>query len=283
MLDRTEGVFGHSTDVAAFIDRIEISERETAAATMRPGQAISLEPSFPIARSGGVYARAVNGVCTVTNNPFQRRWGRMLKLPRVPHAQLALRSCGTPVTGAQVDLVSTTLLGREVRSSVCSAELTFDLTGTTIAFFTRHLYTTARTFNLITDARGGKTLYIGCRRSPWQLRIYDKTQDVVRFEFVFRRAFLRRYGIERPCQLLLLRTIDLRRMVKLLRLDRQRIRDIENDSNDYRRRVLCTLARWSTTKQFSALLKERGTGRPDFFTPCALEEKLRLMQQRLIW
>lgn len=179
--------------------------------------------------------------------------------------------------------MSATLLGREVRASVCSVELTFDLTGTTVAFFTRHLYTTAKTFNLVTDARGHQTFYVGCARSPWQLRIYDKTADVVRFEFVFRRAFLRRHSIERPCELLLLRTIDLGRMVRLLRLDRRRIREIESEIGDYQRRALCTLARWSTTKQFSALLKERGIRRPDFFTPCALERKLRLMQRRLIW
>lgn len=105
MRNGTEGVFGHLMDVAAFIDTMETSEwEETPRGTkMRPSETIALEPSFPIARRGGIYARAVNGVCTVTDNPFQRRWGRMLKLPRVPHAQLGLRSGGTPVTGAQVD------------------------------------------------------------------------------------------------------------------------------------------------------------------------------------
>jgi hypothetical protein len=280
-----EGVFQHTTDIAPFIDKVEISElEETPRETkMYPSETIALEPSFPIARPGGTYARAVNGVCTVTGNPFQRRWGRIIKMPRIPHAQLVLRSCCTPVTGAQVQLVSMALLGREVRASVSCVELTFDLTGTTVGFFTQHLFTTARTSNLLTDVSGHKTFYVGRSQSPWQLRIYDKTPDVVRFEFVFRRAFLRRYGIERPCQVLLLRTIDLRRMVRLLRLDRQRIRDIESSSNNYRRRVLCTLARWSTAKQFSELLKERGIRRPDFFTSCALEEKLRQMQRRMVW
>jgi hypothetical protein len=136
------------------------------------------------------------------------------------------------------------------------------------------------------DLHGRQTLYVGARRSPWELRVYDKGPGIVRFEFIFRRAFLRTHGIEQPCQLLLLRTIDLGKLIWLRRLDRHRISEIESENEitgNFQRRAMCTLAPFSTTKQFSELLKQRGTRLPEFFVPCALEAKLRLMQRRMIW
>jgi hypothetical protein len=173
---------------------------------------------------------------------------------------------------------------RGFKCRVSQVEMALDLTGTSVAFIKRRLLTTARRFKSYRDEWGRETSYVGGFRSPWQARIYQKRDDVVRFEFIFRREFLRNKGISRPHELVLLRKIDLGRLVWLREIDQSKLQVADGyDADDYRTRALRSLALRLSTKEFSAALKEVGSERPDLLIPCALEPKLRRLQRRLVW
>jgi hypothetical protein len=209
-----DGVFGHTTDRAAFIDRVDLGIWGKRRTWPLPWM-VTIDRNFPIGGPKSMYARCVDGFCPVTGNPFQEKYGVMRWPDRVPERRLTLRSQRTPLSGAQVELVSRSLMRKGFRSQVSQAEMTFDFTGTSIGFIKRHLLTTARRFQSYRDELGRETYYVGGFKSPWQVRIYQKRDDVVRFEFIFRREFLRNKGISRPHELVLLRKIDLNRLVWL--------------------------------------------------------------------
>ena len=53
------------------------------------------------------------------------------------------------------------------------------------------------------------TFYLGSRKSASQVCIYQKREDIVRIEFVLRRAFLRKQQFNQPADILQLSTFDL--------------------------------------------------------------------------
>jgi hypothetical protein len=276
------GVFSYLTDQATFIDRVDLSL--WGKRRRRVAGRVSIVRRFPIGGPESLYARAVDGVCPVTGNPFQMKYGVRRWPKRVPPVRLILRSQRTPLSGAQVELVSGALMCRGFRSRVSKVEMTTDLTGTSVDFLKMRLQTTARRFRTLRDAKGRKTYYVGGPRSHWQVRIYEKQSAVVRFEFIFRLPFLRKCGIRRPDELLLLRTIDLNRLVWLREIDASKLQmGIGGDLEDYQNRILRTWAKYLSPTQFSQALKDWGVGRRDLLIPCSMETKLRQLQRRLVW
>jgi hypothetical protein len=280
------GIFCHTTDRAAFVDKIELSQWGLISGPrLKPDSDISLGTSRPIAHGGSVYARAADGKCRTTGNPYQVRWGKIRKLPRVPERQFSLRSERRPVSCAETELIFDSLQGEEaLRTTVSSVELTFDLTHASVDYFSNHIFSAARTRRFLQDSRKRKTQYVGSRQSAWQLRVYQKDTHTVRCEFILRREFLRKHRIEKPCDVLRLRILDLSDLIRLRELDLPSMRIVETDLNaDYRERALSTLGRWSTPLEFYELLKEGRIKRPALFIPAALEKKLLSMQRNLIW
>lgn len=276
------GVFRHLVDRAAFIDRVDLSLRGKR--RRRPLGSVSIDRRFAIGSEKSVYGRATDGTCVPTENPFQLKYGVLRWPRRVPPMRLTLRSQQTPLSGAQAELVSNAFLCRGFKSQVSRVEMTFDLTGTSVNFFRRNLQSTARRFRTVTDARGWKTFYVGGPRSHWQLRIYQKQSTVVRFEFTFRIAFLRRWGIRRPHELVLLRNIDLTRLVWLREVNESKLLvSGEKELEDYQNRAIRRMAQFLSANRFSKWLKECRIFRPELFVPCSLEAKLRRLQRRLLW
>jgi hypothetical protein len=276
------GIFSHLIDEAAFVDRVDLSL--WGKRRRRPEGMVSILRGFPIGGPESLYARAVEGVCPVTGNPFQLKYGVRRWPRRVPPVRLILRSQRTPLSGAQVELVSSALMCRGFRSRVSKVEMTTDLTGTSVDFLKMRLQTTARRFRTLRDAKGRKTYYVGGPRSHWQVRIYQKQPTVVRFEFIFRIPFLRKCGVRRPEELLLLRTIDLNRLVWLREIDASKLQvGIGGDLEDYQNRILRTWATCLSSSQFAQALKDSGVGRRDLLIPCAMETKLRRLQRKLVW
>ncbi len=275
------GIFSHMTDRAAFIDRVELSVYGLR--RLRSTTSVSLIRDFPIGGPERLYARAVDGVCAVTRNPFQQRYGVMRWPRRVPPVRLIFRSERTPLSCAEVSLVLGSLMRQGFHASLSKAELTFDLTEASVDFFARHILTTARRFRRLRDEHGWETYYVGGPLSPWQARVYQKTAATVRLEFVFRRPFLRKRGIRLPHELVLLRVLDLGRLVQLRELNMAKLQVGDCGLEDYRHRALCHLARRMTLTEFCDALKENRIVRPDLIVPCALESKLRHMQSQLVW
>jgi hypothetical protein len=170
------------------------------------------------------------------------------------------------------------------RTKVSQVEMTMDLTEASVDFFKMRLQSTARRYRTLRDIEGWKTFYVGGSRSPWQVRIYQKQDAVVRFEFIFRIPFLRKYGIRRPDELLLLRKIDLSRLVWLREIDRSKLEIGDGERlENFQKRALQSLSQQLSASQFSRALRDCGIARRDLFVTCPLELKLRRLQSRLVW
>jgi hypothetical protein len=209
-------------------------------------------------------------------NGFQERYGVVRWRKRVPPIRVILYSNESPLSYAQVQLVLDALVRRGYRAKVSKVELTFDVSGSTVLFFQRHFLTTARKIQLRRNERG-ETLYVGGPRSPWQLRVYDKAEGLVRFEFILRIAFLRKYGICYPHEIVRLRKVNLRKVVRLRKIDTSTL------SNQGLDRAIAAWAKNSSARALFLTLKRKRIARPDLFVPCQMERRLRQMQRRLIW
>jgi hypothetical protein len=276
------GTFSHLTDRAGFIDRAELNLRGVR--KNRPNEDVTIDSNTAIGGPRRVYARAVHGVCPVTGNPWELRYGVLLPFKRVPPLRLVLRSEKTPLSLAQAELVSHSLIRRGFRSQLSKVEFTFDLTSTSVNFFIRHLETHARIRKVLCDQFGNQTYYVGGTRSPWQLRIYQKTDLIVRVEFIFRRPFLTAHNIQYPHQLVFLRRLDLSALFRLTEVDQAKLSQREHIADgDSSNRWLYSCARTLTPPEFSKMLRKQRIPQPGLFVSCELQKKLRNMQRRLIW
>lgn len=274
-----DGVFPNLLDRKAFFDKLVFSiqgmKRDSS------GDAVRDLVNRPIGGSGRKYGRWENGVLAATGNSYDLKYGRMKKI--LPPIILTLRSDGTPLS-LENTIAAINLLCEDGWIALPSeAEVTFDLSGLSVDFFERSLLTSARRFR--NEGRRMRTHYVGGRKSPWQLRIYDKTPSVVRFEFIARRAFLREHLIQTPAHLRLFRDIDLRSRVQLRELDKGQIKALEESIHEEVRRQV--LARWVRDLPLRDLLpavKKKFAAVPgDLVVPSPVEERLRRMQWQLVW
>jgi hypothetical protein len=223
-------------DRKAFFDTVTISiwgDRR-----QRPANSVQLLDNPAIGGWGRTYARAWLGICLPTRNPFELRYGVIRNQGLVPPLRLILWSERKPVTIDDTITMIDAICRKGWRAEVSQVELTFDLTEVSIDYFWRGIMTRAKRF-VIWEKDGQETLYVGGRTSPWQLRIYAKTREVTRFEFVLRRQFLRRLSIRRLPDLERLRTLDIGFLVQLCEVKPGALKALEQTVEDeFRRRAL---------------------------------------------
>ena len=133
---------------------------------------------------------SLHGTCRPTGNPFELRYGRIQPWPKLPPLRLIGRSNSVPLTGSQLALIAQSLVRQGFNAQIRLVELTFDTQEIPIRHFRLHLFTRCRLFQELRDSAGRETFYVGSRRSPWQLRIYQKTSGIVRLEYILNRPFL---------------------------------------------------------------------------------------------
>ena len=192
---------------SAFVDVVKLSVRGMR--RKRLGDGIVVESTPAIGGRGRVYARCVRAHHLISGNPLQLAYGLMRKFSHVSPFSLTVWSDCAPVTCAEVQLVLDGFFRRGYRAAVSSAEITFDVTRIPYWLATRNLCTRARTLREIWDGNGKRTTYAGSSRSPWQMRIYEKTPGLLRIEFVVRSRFLRKHVIREPQTLYLMKRIPL--------------------------------------------------------------------------
>jgi hypothetical protein len=154
-----------------------------------------------------MYARLIPGKCHAAKNPFELKFGKLHQYTNIPPFRLSIRSDRTPLSGAQVAAVANSLFRRGLRVQVTYVEFTFDVLGYSFAYFRQRLFTRARSTTEL-GREGHKTFYAEKPRSPWQLRVYQKTESIVRVEYALRRAFLRAQRIEQIEDLVRLRNLN---------------------------------------------------------------------------
>jgi hypothetical protein len=207
-----EGVF---PDSACFLDRVRVSLVEKV--RPKPWVLLTESSNKSCGGLGSYHGRCSNGRFDLTGNPFCLNYGKFTRLPRVPEALLYLDSERSPLTVAEVCLAVSSLTGESPK--VTYAELTWDLRGNfedisrgIVSRITRHRLL------LVDPKTGRRTLYLGTRKSERQVCLYDKVPGIVRLEIRLRSRGLRRLGVTRPDQLLLLRTVDFSRLVSICEL-----------------------------------------------------------------
>jgi hypothetical protein len=174
---------------ASFVDTLALSVQGVR--RKRPHHAVIMGRNNAIGSSKSNYARSQRGICCVSGNPFELRYGRFRPSRRaVPENRLILRSEVTPLTDQSVTRILEALFCRGYEARVSQLELTFD-TQTTVRFVARHALW------LRSVRESGGTIYFGTPRAKWQIRVYKKAPGVVRTEFILRRSLLRGCGTRR--------------------------------------------------------------------------------------
>lgn len=209
----TSGVFPYLANTASFVDRIDISLYGERRRRIAPPIQILRNPAIGGRGEGRFYARCIHCLCGLGGNPVELRYGRTRPFPSVPPLRLILRAHETPLSAAQVVTVRDLLVRRGFRSHISSLELTSDLRGVKLCEVCRRLIIGRRSIRKFKDEAGHETVYLASPTSPWQFRAYQKTDEIIRLEFVLRRSFLRHNGICEPSDVLKLENLGLWRMI----------------------------------------------------------------------
>ena len=279
----SEKVFPYLLSKAAFIDTILLSVWTEDKPIL--GKLLD-ENKKPILNGTSRYARLVKGRAPLTGNPVEIVYGKLSRFSNVPPCQVRMRSEEVPLTGAQVNETMRLLFPDATRIQPVMVELTFDLTKTSVGYLHRHMIHRSRQWNEWWDrARGRRTVYIGSPKSPWQIRIYDKTERVIRLELILRKGILPDNGILQPDNVLTLRSLELQRMFSLRKFSRPRVAAATMGWNDpYWQDVACNWERsGSPLQRLCRMLVGRGDKIGSLFPFARLQRTLENMQRNLIW
>jgi hypothetical protein len=206
----TVGIFPYLVNRAVFVDKVVAAVWGTRRKRSIPR--IVGERNFAIGGPKSFYARCKPRRHSVSDNDLQLKYGLMRKYGNLSPLKLTMIASGSPITSADLSLTLDGLLHQGYRSLISLVELTFDTEGVSLDRFGRELCSRAQ-IREFQNGRGKVSLYVGGPRSPWQLRIYNKTPWIVRLEFVLRNVYLRAHHIRRPQDVLFLRKTDLGRLV----------------------------------------------------------------------
>jgi hypothetical protein len=185
----------------------------------RPSSRIIGQGTYAIGGQNSFYARCIRRKHQPSGNQFQLKYGVMRPYRNLSPFVLTMLAGELPVTCADLLLVLDGLFRRGYKATVSSVEVTFDTEGSPLEKFAGDLCSRAEV-NAVFDEEGReKTIYCGKPRSAWGLRLYEKTDSIVRAEFILRSVFLRSLGIRKPQELLLLRKAPLWRKVRFRKVD----------------------------------------------------------------
>lgn len=229
------GMFSYLIDKAAFIDRIDlnVSVRKPYAAQPPDTDFLRTRKLQPIGSKGSQYGRLARG--RYRGLDVEVKYSKRPTYRRIPDARVTVHSERHVVTWSKVELLLDRLgyIPAWYTVEVSWLELTFDMTKASIADLLGWLFTRARV--RVCKGETSSTVYAGSRKSPWEVRMYEKSKGVVRLEFILRRAFLRKRNLltgPRIARLSSVRLFD--QLVTFLRVKG----DIGDDQFGYRIRAI---------------------------------------------
>jgi len=222
-----------------------------------------------------MYARSRHGENRLTGNPFELKYGKLHKWKHVAPFRLVVRSKGLPLSGAQVRLVLDSLFRKGYRCQISHVELTFDVSQYSFHSLRQNLFSHARSIVELKDLLGWNTLYVGTTRSPWELRVYQKTAACVRVEFVLRPAYLRKHGFRSIEDLVGLRKLDFADLTQFLEFQEGRLIPILKRTRSFwgKELLLQSPHRWPLRVLIS-ILRYRGRMNPEIFLRCSSAQHL---------
>ncbi len=279
----TEIVFPYLVNEAAFVHKIVMSVWTEEKPVLYQ---LLDEKREGILKPDSRYARSFKGKAPLTGNPLETVYAKVSRFPRVPPCQVTMRSEEVPLSGAQVNESMRLLFPAASRIQPVLVELTFDLTKTSVDYLHQHMIHRSRQWNERWDrVRGRRTVYVGSPASGWQVRIYDKTERVVRLELILRKGILPDNGILQPDNVVTLRSLELQPKFSLRRFSRPRVAAATKNWNDqYWQDVACNWERsGSSLQRLCQMLVGRGDKTGSLFPLSRLQRNLERMQGNLIW
>lgn len=276
-------VFEHLVDEAAFVDKAVFNIRGIRRTKTLANVRLWKNPAIGGPRR--MYARSLHGENRLTGNPFELRYGRLHRWGTVAPFRLVVRSERLPLSGAQVRIILDSLFRKGYRCQISQLELTFDVSQYSYSFFRRQLHSRARSITEFQDKLGRNTLYAGTPRSPWQLRLYQKTSDRVRVEFVLRPAYLREHGFKSIEELVRLRKLDIVDLVQFLEFREGRLIPLLELTRHFwgKELLLESPQRWPL-QLLIGVLRYRGRMNPEIFLRCSkAQQHLNRMLGNLVW
>jgi hypothetical protein len=237
-----------------------------------------------ILKPKSIFSRCIFGKSPLTGNPIRVEYGKTKNFANVPDARVTFTTEKRAVTAAELRMEIDRLQVKDSRNQLSEVELSFDVTGFGVLQFRRQLIYGARFTRMLRDRGGRRTLYIGGPKSAWQLRIYDKAESVVRFEFVFRRGFLSKYGINAPEQLLSLRKFNLWKLASVRQFSRCRLAKFAKSWTDHDQKIVRS---WNKRRQglqrLAKILRSRRIDPALVLRRARIQKKLESMLRRMIW
>ena len=231
-----------------------------------------------------LYSRAVSGSCWLSGNPVEVVYGRRKNFKNVPTLRITMHSKRIPLTAAHVNfLVERLTLKSQIR--VSQVELTFDVTGTTSDYVRQHLIHRAQSDARVLSDGERITMYVGSPRSAWQVRSYEKTPTVLRLEFILRRSFLSRHGINKPEDVLLLRKLNVWDLLSVRRFSASSAARVTRTwKNAIGRELVLTWGEYRRPlRLLPRILKNHGVHPHQVLRCTRLQKTMEEMQKRLVW
>jgi hypothetical protein len=277
-------IFPWNVDWAAFLDKIVLSIDGQLKQDF--AQHLLDVKSTGIFHPGTIYSRRVSGIFSLTGNPGILRYGKAKKFQNVPDVQLIIQSQSMPVTAAQSTFLVKQLTQNLAQITVSSLEMTFDVRGTTVGYLRRHLIHRAKSPVRSLGKGKRKTLYVGSVRSAWQARIYQKRREVVRLEFILRRAFLSKNGINQLEDVLLLRKLKIWDLLSIRRFSASSAARVTRTwkKNPWGKQIVRTWGPYGRALgALPPILRNNGVHPNRVLRRTRLQRRLAAMQRRFVW
>jgi len=176
------------------------------------------------------------------------------------------------------------LIRNGFHAHVAYLEWTCDVSGTSVEYLQNHFVSRATYFRELTDSLGFRTAYVGSPNSPWQLKIYDKANDVVRVEYALRRPLLRDRGIEESSNVTALSSVESAELVRFNNLVAKPSKQVL--AHIRKAWVIDLLADWPPNRPLQAwagLMRGWKVDPAPYLGDDDLQRRIRGMHERLIW
>jgi len=274
------GVFPDLVNRAAFVDKLVLGIHGKLRKRMDP--AFTDVSNRAIGGWGRPYARSIHGIYEVTGNPFEVKYGRNPRYPKLFNAKVIIRSEGKATSFDEANEIPRRLFWKGYRSIPQGVEFTFDVT-IPFRFFENHIRTRAsvRTLN---DESNWRTLYAGAVEAPWMLRVYQKTRKIIRVEFVLRHSFLVKAGIKDLESLKNLKNFPFSRLVRFPAICQRAFEDlIRGKAKGKQLELLLDWPGRRPSRTLLEMLEDYGLEGDAILRKSPEEQLLEKMRERFTW
>jgi len=275
------GVFAPLINNAAFVDKLVLGIRGKLRRRFTKTVYKTANPAIGGPRRP--YARSLHGIYLPAGTPFEVKYGRNRTYSNLFEAKLTVRSESKPLSFSDVTKLVSCLFRKGNRSILNGMEFTSDVS-VPLRFFENHILTRARSIRTLVDGHGRQTLYAGAPGAKWMLRIYQKTKETTRVEFVLRRSFLAKAGINDLTGLGVLRDVPWNRLVRFPVVCQRALEDLVKGKVVGKRLQL--ILGWPERRPIGmllAILQDYGLPGDQILRVSAVEEMLWKMQKSFTW